>query len=64
MNENGESRISKLMRDGEVVDRAMKKAVRQAMEMHRKLGIPIVEWIDGKIVVTPGEEIVLPPEEE
>jgi uncharacterized protein (UPF0210 family) len=63
MNENGESRIAKAIRDG-TVDRAMKKAVRQAMEMHRKLGIPIVEWIDGKIVVTPGEEIVLPPEEE
>jgi hypothetical protein len=63
MSEKPKSRITELLRDGTVIDRAMRKAVRQALLRHRQAGVPIVEWRDGKIVVTPPEEIVLPPEE-
>jgi hypothetical protein len=64
MNENGKSRIGLLLRDEKLMEKAMRKAVREALIRHRQAGVPIVEWLDGKIVVTPAEEIVLPPEDD
>lgn len=32
-------------------------AVRQVLWVHKRLGIPVSAWIDGKLVITPPEEI-------
>lgn len=36
-------------------------AVQGAISMHKKLGIPIVVWEDGKAVEVPPEDIVVEP---
>ena len=40
-------------------EEAFKKAVAEAQEDHRRHGIPIAIWKDGKIVRVPAEEIVV-----
>jgi hypothetical protein len=58
MNKNNhKDRIDELFADGILIDQAMRNAVQQALGRHRLLGIPIVEWRDGKIVWIPPEEI-------
>ena len=46
----------------EEIGKIMQKGVRQALLMHRRLGNPIAEWKDGKVVIIPPEEIVLSSE--
>ncbi len=44
--------------------RAMRKAVREAVRRHKLLGYPIAVGRDGKVVWIPPEEIEVPPEED
>lgn len=49
------------------IDKAIKEAVRDALIRHKRAGVPIVIWKDGKVVRVPPEEIVVdesgsPPE--
>jgi hypothetical protein len=37
------------MRDGKLIDQALRKAARQARELHRRAGVPLVQWQDGKV---------------
>ncbi len=53
--------ISQLCRDRTALDRAIALAGREARLRHKQLGVPIVVWIDGKIVEIPPEEIVVDP---
>ena len=39
---------------------ALKEAVADAIANHKRQGHPIAVWRDGKIVLIPPEEIVLP----
>lgn len=55
----GRKDIQALFRDGREIDRALREAVREAVLMHKKMGWPIVEWRDGKVVWTPADEIVV-----
>jgi hypothetical protein len=55
--------IDALMADGTEIDKAMRRAVREAVLMHKKLGNPVAEWRDGKVVWLQPDEIVLPEEE-
>jgi hypothetical protein len=55
----GDKDIQALFRDGREIDRALREAVREAVLMHKKMGWPIVEWRDGKVVWTPADEIVV-----
>ena len=48
--------------DTKRIQRALNRAVRNALIMHKKLGNPIVVWQDGKVVTVPAEEIVIPEE--
>jgi hypothetical protein len=48
--------------DDEALERAMGKAVREALRVHKLMGDPIVVWRDGRVVWIPPEEIHLPPE--
>jgi hypothetical protein len=45
------------------VERALQRAVREALIMHKRLGNPIAAWKDGQVVIIPPEEIVIPPDE-
>lgn len=58
--------IEALFDDGAAIDAALKAAVREAVLRHKRLGQPIVEWRDGRAVLTPPEEIVVdePPVDE
>ncbi len=37
--------------------RAVNRAIRKAVEMHRRAGNPIAIWEDGRVVWIPAEEI-------
>lgn len=49
--------IGEIFSEGTEVDAALKRAVREALLLHKKLGYPIVVWQDGKVVEIPPEEI-------
>ena len=44
----------------EQVDRAFRLAVVDALREHKRKGQYVVGWKDGKVVIAPPEEIVLP----
>ena len=48
---------------GKDVVRALQRAVRQALLMHKRIGNPIAIWRDGRVVIIPPEEIVIPPDD-
>jgi hypothetical protein len=41
----------------EEVEQVLRRAVRQALRMHKRAGNPVAGWRDGKVVVIPAEEI-------
>jgi hypothetical protein len=43
-----------------LVEAAMKRGVRDALLRHKLLGESIAVWRDGKVVIVPAEEIVVP----
>jgi hypothetical protein len=45
---------------GEEIEVSAANGVRDAIIMHKKLGIPIVVWEDGKVVEIQPEDIVIP----
>lgn len=45
------------MLDGTEIDEALRRAVREALLRHKKLGNSIAVWREGKVVVLPPEEI-------
>lgn len=53
--------IQEKFRQGWPIDRALQKAVREAIRRHKRLGEPIAVWRDGKVVILPAEEIPEPP---
>ena len=42
------------------IERVFRLAVNDALLMHKRLGNPIATWKDGKVVIVPPEEIVVP----
>ena len=48
---------------GKDVERALQRAVRHALLMHKRIGNPIAIWRDGRVVIIPPEEIVIPPDD-
>jgi hypothetical protein len=51
--------IGAIMRDGKAVDRAMDRAFRRVVEHHRRLGLPLVMWRDGRVVRVPADSVQL-----
>jgi hypothetical protein len=49
--------IDKIMAEGTLVDREVRKAVREALLFHKRTGNPVCEWRDGRVVVIPPEKI-------
>jgi hypothetical protein len=48
--------IAQIFRDGTLIDQAMNAAVRDAVQLHREKGLPLVVWRDGKAVWISPEE--------
>jgi hypothetical protein len=42
------------------IGEVLQRAVNHALRMHKRLGNPIATWKDGKVVIVPPEEIVIP----
>ena len=42
------------------IGEVLQRAVNHALPMHKRLGNPIATWKDGKVVIVPPEEIVIP----
>ena len=45
------------------IGKVFQLAVNDALRMHKRLGNPIAAWKDGKVVIIPPEEIVIPPDD-
>jgi hypothetical protein len=48
--------IAQIFRDGTLIDEAMNAAVRDAVQLHKEKGLPLVVWRDGKTVWISPEE--------
>ncbi len=59
-----ERSIADKFREGRPIDRALVKAVRHALVVHKRLGHPIAAWRDGAVVWVPPEQIPEPPAEQ
>lgn len=62
MQEILERDFDKLFNDREGMERALAKAVRQALLQHKRAGNPVATWRDGKVAWIPPEEIEIPDE--
>lgn len=51
--------ISRLQAEKQAIEQAMQEAVDEAVQTHKRLGLPMVEWIDGQIVLTPADQLDL-----
>jgi len=57
MKKKSEKSIDEIFKEGSPIDKALKKAVQEALVRHKHAGNPIVVWRDGKIVWLKPEEI-------
>ncbi len=57
MNDHDRDEISRRFNDRDLIDKALRLGVREALLRHKQLGLPIAEWRDGKVVWVPPEEI-------
>ena len=57
MKKKSEKSIDEIFKEGSLIDKALKKAVQEALVRHKQAGNPIVVWRDGKIVWLKPEEI-------
>ncbi len=55
--------VNAIFRDGTQIDAAIRKAARSAWLAHKREGLPIPIWKDGKTVWIPPEEIVVSDDE-
>lgn len=62
MSENQKT-IQDIFTEGLSIDRAARRAVREALRRHKLLGNPVAVWRDGRVVLVPPEEIVIEEEE-
>lgn len=52
--------ISRMMREGTEIDCAVRRAVHQAIETHRRLGHSVAVSVNGKPAIVPASKIRLP----
>jgi hypothetical protein len=63
MKEQAPRDIAKILLETDLADRAVRRAVREAVLRHKLLGQSIVVSRNGEVVRVPPEEIEVPPEE-
>jgi hypothetical protein len=49
--------IQEIFADGKAIDEALRRAVREALVRHKRLGEEVVVWRDGKVVCLSGDQI-------
>ena len=54
---------SERVRDIDLIERALKRAIREALQRHKQAGNPISIWRDGRIVWLEPDEIPVTTEE-
>ncbi len=52
--------IGRLMREGTEIDRALRHAIWQTLDTHRRLGHPVAMTINGKPTIIPASKLRLP----
>lgn len=57
MVQDREKTIDELFEEGTAIDEALRRAVREALLRHKKLGNPIAVWENSAVVWVPPEEI-------
>ena len=57
---SGERDIATIFTTPGLVKAAMDRGIRDALLRHKRLGESIAVWRDGKVVIVPAEEIVVP----
>lgn len=62
-NECDRQTIDEIFAEGTLIDRALKRAVQEALLRHKQAGNPVVAWRAGKAVWIPPEEIPVPENE-
>lgn len=54
--------IDHIFAEGTLIDHAMCQAAREAAEAHRRAGVPMVFWENGRVVRVPAEEVLSLPD--
>lgn len=54
--------IDRIFREGVEIDRALKRATREALRMHKALGNPVAVWRDEQVVWLQPDELDIPDE--
>ena len=49
--------VSRIFKEGKLIDDALREAVRKALLRHKRNGNPIATWQDGKVVWIPADQI-------
>ncbi len=49
--------VSRIFKEGTLIDDALREAVRKALLQHKRNGNPIATWQDGKVVWIPADQI-------
>ena len=53
--------VERICRDRREIDAALDRAERNARLKHKQLGVPLVIWRDGQVVLVPPEDIIVDP---
>jgi monomeric isocitrate dehydrogenase len=49
--------IGQIFREGTAIDEAVERAYRRAVRQHRRNGVPMVFWENGKIIEVPSDQL-------
>lgn len=52
-------RLAQLRAEAVAIEQAMRRAVGQALRIHKRAGLPVVTWENGQIVWIPADQIVV-----
>jgi hypothetical protein len=63
MRHDDQDLIARAFAEGAPIDRAIEKAVREALRQHKRAGNPIAEWRNGKVNWVKPEDIHVPDTE-
>jgi hypothetical protein len=54
--------LDPILSDSDRIERALQRAVQEALRMHKRAGNPVAVWRDGEVVWLAPEEIPVPLE--
>jgi hypothetical protein len=49
--------VRQMLAEADAVEAAIRESVREALQMHKRLGLPVVTWQDGKVAWIPADQI-------